>query len=485
VQVVRSVSDWSHGVLTERSIQNAYIKLINEANHYIYIENQFFISATRTGDVVTNLIAKALLERIIRAAKEGQKFKVVVVIPEVPAFAGDIKSEGAIKTIMGAQYRTINRGGHSIYEGLRKAGYEPRDYIRFYHLRAYDRINASKEFLGMIEQNSGVTFTEAQVALARQWAASDTINVQNEIILGVPQKEDVFGLDKKDGKQKPATVRAAIPTDDEALQTMESFQNGSYGLQSNQAVSDNVAQHRLNSDYSLLDEPWLGTEEEELYSYVSELVYIHSKVMVVDDRRVIMGSANLNDRSQKGDGDSEIALVVEDDDLIESFMDGQPYRASRFAATFRRQLYKEHLGLIPPQDSDDPQSAVTNAMRPSPTPNDDTTRSHEDRLVADPLSEITDSLWTNTARHNREIFAEIFHPLPSNVVQNWEAYKNYRSKGKTNHVVEGISLHRVKTRLSSVKGSLVEMPLDFLIEESELVTGLQWTELDAVLPIYI
>jgi phospholipase D1/2 len=40
-----------------------------------------------------------------------------------------------------------------------------------------------------------------------------------------------------------------------------------------------------------------------------------------------MGSANLNDRSQKGDGDSEIALVVEDTDEIESTMDGQQVRA--------------------------------------------------------------------------------------------------------------------------------------------------------------
>ena len=53
-----------------------------------------------------------------------------------------------------------------------------------------------------------------------------------------------------------------------------------------------------------------------------------------------MGSANLNDRSQKGDGDSEIALVVEDEDMIETTMDGQKYMASRFAASFRRQLYK-------------------------------------------------------------------------------------------------------------------------------------------------
>lgn len=37
IQVVRSASNWSHGVLTEHSIQNAYIQLINEANHFIYI----------------------------------------------------------------------------------------------------------------------------------------------------------------------------------------------------------------------------------------------------------------------------------------------------------------------------------------------------------------------------------------------------------------------------------------------------------------
>lgn len=77
------------------------------------------------------------------AAKDGSKFKVVpgissfsisciqsssqvfVVIPELPGFAGDVKSQSALKTIMAAQYRTMNRGGHSIYEEIRKAGFEP------------------------------------------------------------------------------------------------------------------------------------------------------------------------------------------------------------------------------------------------------------------------------------------------------------------------------------------------------------------------
>lgn len=42
VQAVRSASDWSHGILKEESITNAYKAVIAAAQHYVYIENQFF-----------------------------------------------------------------------------------------------------------------------------------------------------------------------------------------------------------------------------------------------------------------------------------------------------------------------------------------------------------------------------------------------------------------------------------------------------------
>ena len=46
------------------------------------------ISNTQEDGPVKNQIAKALVERIIRAGQQGTKFRVVVVIPEVPGFAG-------------------------------------------------------------------------------------------------------------------------------------------------------------------------------------------------------------------------------------------------------------------------------------------------------------------------------------------------------------------------------------------------------------
>ena len=35
-------------------------------------------------------------------------------------------------------------------------------------------------------------------------------------------------------------------------------------------------------------------------------IYVHSKLMIVDDSVVLCGSANINDRSQCGDRDSEV-----------------------------------------------------------------------------------------------------------------------------------------------------------------------------------
>ncbi|KAI1793724.1 phospholipase D/nuclease [Ganoderma leucocontextum] len=487
VQVVRSVSDWSHGVLTECSIQNAYIELIRQSQHFIYIENQFFISNTQDDGPVKNRIAKALVERIIRAGREGKKFRVVIVIPEVPGFAGQVKDETSVKTIMAAQYRTMNRGGHSIYEEVRKAGYEPTDYIRFFHLRAYDRINAPWEsYLHRIEERSGVTFHQVNVALGRLWIGlglgpEDPKEASVAIPTGKSLEEQTTSGKKPEMKTEKYPLPASIA---EARETIDRWKQAAEDLRADDVVSDNVVQHMLHDRTHLLDEQWLGTEDEERNAYVSELLYIHSKVMIVDDRRVIMGSANLNDRSQKGDGDSEIALVVEDEDMVESTMDGEPYQVGRFAATLRRKLYREHLGLIAPQSCglhDRPDSF----MRAVPVPNDDETDQDEDRMVADPLADPTNDLWNNTARKNREIFTEIFRPVPTNLIRSWKDYGNYVPNVMTGHVVPDMPLSRVKDRLSEVRGALVECPMDFLIDEKTFVEGPEWKGLNPTLPIYI
>ena len=62
-------------------------------------------------------------------------------------------------------------------------------------------------------------------------------------------------------------------------------------------------------------------------------------------------------------------------------------------------------------------------MHPAPTPNEDETATPEDQLVADPLADDTLNLWKDTARKNREVFTEIFRPVPTNLVRDWKAYE--------------------------------------------------------------
>jgi len=62
---------------------------------------------------------------------------------------------------------------------------------------------------------------------------------------------------------------------------------------------------------------------------VMEEIYLHDKLMIVDDRAVLIGSANVNDRSLLGTRDSEIAVVLYGEDMVDSRMAGKEWRASK------------------------------------------------------------------------------------------------------------------------------------------------------------
>lgn len=61
-------------------------------------------------------------------------------------------------------------------------------------------------------------------------------------------------------------------------------------------------------------------------------------------------------------------------------------------------------------------------MRAAPHPNQSELEQWEDDSVADPLSQQTDDLLNDRARRNREIFTEIFRPIPTNLIRSWDAY---------------------------------------------------------------
>ena len=146
-QIVRSASQWSLGFKNntcEASIQLAYLEMINDAKHFIFIENQFFISQSAGDRVVHNKISEALIVRIKKAASRREKFRVVVFLPLLPGFEGEIHQPNSsiLKIQMHWEYSTISRGGTSILEILAQDPNipDPSKYITFYSLRQHAKL---------------------------------------------------------------------------------------------------------------------------------------------------------------------------------------------------------------------------------------------------------------------------------------------------------------------------------------------------------
>ncbi|CAI7675311.1 unnamed protein product [Penicillium discolor] len=479
-QIVRSCAKWSNGSPLEHSIADAYCAIIRNSEHFVYIENQFFITAT--GDSqhpVKNQIGAAIVERILRAARAGQKYKIIVVIPSVPCFAGDLRDDETLGTraIMEFQYNSINRGGHSIMEMIAKEGFNPMEYIRFYNLRNYDRIN-NGSMMAAAEQQSGVNYEDAQ----RQY----DLNTAGP------------------GGYAPSTTRSAFDTS----APFQKYQQAAHQVQGGHASSsrwDSVSVCYMLGGEDIRKVPWDGHPDAEINAFVSEELYVHSKVMIADDRVVVCGSANLNDRSQLGDHDSEIAVIIEDFTPVASSMNGKPWTASRFASSLRRQLFRKHLGLLPPQDYQRPNAN----FEPVGVPNEFDFDCPESKVVADPLSDTAQSLWNSRAHTNSEVFRKVFHAVPDDSVRNWAEYKEFyeyyfhKTEKRAGEGMEGSSrparfqwghvvsddfapgaegAKQVKELLSQVKGTLIEMPLMFLIEEDIAKEGLTLNDLTE--PLY-
>ncbi|KAI4324718.1 hypothetical protein MLD38_030178 [Melastoma candidum] len=71
------------------------------------------------------------------------------------------------------------------------------------------------------------------------------------------------------------------------------------------------------------------------------MIYVHAKMMIVDDEYIIVGSANINQRSMDGARDSEIAMGAYQPHQLSSH---EPARGQIHG--FRMALWYEHLGML-------------------------------------------------------------------------------------------------------------------------------------------
>lgn len=317
IQVLRSVGSWSAGKrLYEESIHMAYLHSIENSKHFIYIENQFFISS-QFGDyylTVENKVQLALCERIVRAYHEREDFHVTIVMPLQPELRGTDSGRDR-EAVCYWNYATLYHGKESLMNRLkeRAPGIVLEDYISVYGLRAH------------------------------------------------------------------------------------------------------------------------GILEDEL---VTEIVYVHSKLMIVDDRLTIVGSANINDRSMLGFRDSEVDVIIEDREMIDGHMNGNPYPVGKFSHGLRFHLQKEHLGLL---DADEDMASI----------------------VKDPLK--YKSFVFSIASSNTNIYDQVFRRkvIPTNSVFNYKELE----RRKTFPGLVDVSPDEAKEELGKIHGKLVLFPENFLRDE--------------------
>ena len=182
---------------------------------------------------------------------------------------------------------------------------------------------------------------------------------------------------------------------------------------------------------------------------VTEQIYVHAKVMVVDDRWSIIGSANINDRSLLGDRDSEMCCVAGGGAEVSARMQGEPWRACAFAADLRMSLWAEHLGLVP-------------CRAPLPPAVRD--------IVVDPFS----SIWQDTATRNTRLLQCAWPDLPRDEYRLLSQIPIVPD-GTVGSDMEGATataaaLETARERcIDEMRGSLVHFPVHFLEDEPDLL----------------
>ncbi|CAI9265032.1 unnamed protein product [Lactuca saligna] len=231
-------------VMIDMSIHSAYIKAIRSAQHFIYIENQYFIGSSYNWKSyrelgANNLIPMEIALKVASKIRAQERFAVYIVIPMWPE---GVPTGSATQRILFWQNKTMQMMYQIIYKALVEVGLEeafsPQDYLNFF-------------------------------CLGNREALSPTDSSHSHSPDNTPQ-----GLARK-GRRF--------------------------------------------------------------------MIYVHSKGMIVDDEFVLLGSANINQRSMEGTRDTEIAMGAY-----------QPHHTWAKNLTdprgqvhgYRMSLWAEHLGTV-------------------------------------------------------------------------------------------------------------------------------------------
>ena len=158
---------------------------------------------------------------------------------------------------------------------------------------------------------------------------------------------------------------------------------------------------------------------------VTEIIYVHSKLMIIDDHMAICGSANINDRSLLGQRDSEVGMIINDLEEEDGVLNGKPVRVGKFCSSWRKRLfsYETLIGTI----------RVTFVVLVADCsrlmlgiPYDNPQKID----IGDPVCDTFYEYFRAVAKKNTLIYEEVFATLPSDRVRKFDQVGQYTEVDK-------------------------------------------------------
>ena len=162
--------------------------------------------------------------------------------------------------------------------------------------------------------------------------------------------------------------------------------------------------------------------------------------MIVDDCYLIIGSANINDRSLLGSRDSEVAVFIEGPLNQQVFTGFDTMMVNDRIHDFRKRLFEEHFGVD----------------------------------IEYPISNESWHLMYNVAATNTQIYNSVFKVYPSN------EYPDFEKLAARNSEFDPVLFSE---KIGQIKGHAVLYPYEFL-KDDDLITGTNGELALLVVPFY-
>lgn len=365
----------------------AMLKVIGSSQKFIYIENQFFQSAHGDDNVADPALSGPLAALLdIRSSPDYKKFAEMLGIAGVPV--GQIPSKLRWSKVEAVE--KLVRGPEFISQ--LKTTLTNLATIEFMRLMAKPQTALknpiAQALVNRIERaiNDGLPFHVYMVLPVHPEGTLNTINIMTQVHLTMQTL--VFGEHSLVNGVRRAIVTAKYRKDArlgpaEARAKAAALSSADLSREAGDAWKQYLTLLNLRNWTTLGGKP------------VTEQIYVHSKLLIADDRVAILGSANINDRSQWGDRDSELAVVITDDSSVDAKLDGvHTEKVAKSIQKLRLDLWHKLFGL----GSSDRQAAALN----SPS------------LLQSPASSETWKMIQKVADGNAEAYERSFAFIPRN-----------------------------------------------------------------------